>query len=300
LAAAARALAYPTTPAVKRSPVRWEHCLDADRFDHLSRSFAARTTRRRALFAGSGFLAALGLSRAAARAQDDTTICTLDLVAGIRLGPTFDNRPQPDQPFESRGQLRFGIGEQGRLVDGKLRMADDTEYDAVGQVAGPAITIRIAAGPDRTIVLVGAGENALRSCNGDGDGMMTGPMIGDLDDWHATAAQTANQPPSNQPTQAPAFVPTQAPTAPAVTTNTKTPTPVSDQAVPTETATPEADGVAIQAPTELPVVTAVICLPMGSICDEDADCCSGVCKFTLRHCDPPSPASCVTAAYLCT
>jgi hypothetical protein len=151
--------------------------MDANRFDHLSRSFAERTSRRHAVrgLAGGGLLAALGLSRAKSLAQDTTT-CVLDLVAGIRLGPTFDNRPDKDEPFEFQGQLRFAIGEQGRLVGGKFRMSDTLEYDAVGQVAGPAVTIRIAIATDQTLVLVGAGEQALRSCDGAVDGLLTGPQ----------------------------------------------------------------------------------------------------------------------------
>src|SRR5262245_20479823 len=130
--------------------------MDGDRFDHLSRSFAKRTSRRRSLryIAGGGLLAALGLTKSEALAQDTAT-CTLDLNAGVRIGPTFDNRPNTEGPFELQGQLRFGIGDQGRLVDGRFRLGN-TEYDAVGQVAGPAVTIRIAIAPEQTLVLVGA------------------------------------------------------------------------------------------------------------------------------------------------
>src|SRR5262245_21445735 len=138
--------------------------MDANRFDHLSRSLAERTSRRRAFrgLAGGGLLAAFGLSKAETVAQD-TSICVLDLTTGFRIGPTFDNRPNKDGPLDIEGQLRFGIGEQGRLVDGKFRMGI-SEFDAVGQVAGPAVTIRVAIAPNQTLVLVGAGENALRSC----------------------------------------------------------------------------------------------------------------------------------------
>jgi hypothetical protein len=85
--------------------------MDADRFDHLSRSLAERTTRRRAFrgLAGGGPLAAIGVSRAKTLAQEDTATCSLVIVAGVRLGPTYDNRPDQAQPFEFRGQLRFAV-----------------------------------------------------------------------------------------------------------------------------------------------------------------------------------------------
>jgi hypothetical protein len=271
--------------------------LDADRFDHLSRSFADRVSRRSAVknLGGGGLIAAalagLGISRSDVFAQADTATCALDIVANVRVGPDLVVQLGGQTPGELRGQLRFAIGEQGRLIDAKLRLTNNMEFNAVGQVAGPAVTIRIAVPPNQTIVLVGAGENALRSCNGAVDGMMTGPAVGDLGDWHAVASQTGNQPPPIQPTQAPAFVPTQPAPPPAGPTEsgaaTETPTPVADQ-VATETPTMQLTEAPTEAPTEMPTATTA-CLTSGSLCTsgQGSECCSGQCLFIdILHCTP--------------
>src|SRR5262245_15280063 len=102
--------------------------MDADRFDHLSRSFADRVSRRSALtkIGGGGLLAAalagLGISRSTISAQDDNATCALDLVANVHLGPNLRQQIGGGTAGEVRGQLRFAVGDQGRIVNGKLRL----------------------------------------------------------------------------------------------------------------------------------------------------------------------------------
>jgi hypothetical protein len=272
--------------------------MDADRFDHLSRSLADRVSRRSAVkhFGGGGILAAalagLGISRLEASAQADTATCALDLMANVRLGPSQDQQLGGENSGELRGQLRFSLGDNGRLVDGKLRLANNTELDAVGQVAGPAITVRISIPLGGTLVLVGAGEKALRSCDGAVDGMLTGPEPGDLGDWHATAKQTGNKPATKQPTSAPANPPPQVPIAtqpPQVVV--ETPTQASTEA-PTETSTSAPTEVPTEMPTQAPTaIPTVACMGnTGEFCTTGVPCCSGTCSYVdIFHCDPSDP-----------
>jgi hypothetical protein len=274
--------------------------MDASRFDDFSRSLAGRVSRRSAVkhLGGGGILAAalagLGISRLDASAQADTATCAMDLVANVRLGPNQDQKFGDSDPGELRGQLRFAMGDQGRLVDGVFRLANNTELDAVGQVAGPAITVRISIPLGGTLVLVGAGEKALRSCDGAVDGMLTGPEPGDLGDWHATAKQTGNQPATKQPTSAPANPPPQAP-APIATQPpqavAETPTQVSTQA-PTETSTSAPTEVPTEVPTQAPTaIPTVACMGnTGEFCTTGFPCCTGTCQYVdIFHCDPGDP-----------
>jgi hypothetical protein len=225
--------------------------MDADRFDRLSRSWAERTTRRaafRSIGGGGLFAAALagfGLTRVNVSAQDDAATCELDLVASVRLGPSENQQFGGDNPGELRGQLRFSVADNGGLANARLRLAVGDELEANGQVTGPSLTVRIEIPLGGTLVLVGAGERAIRSCNGAVDGLMTGPQPGDLGDWHATATATGTGQDASQPTNVPAaVVPTQ---------------PGSGNPPP---------------PTEMPVPT---CIPQGGSCIENTDCCEGFC-----------------------
>jgi hypothetical protein len=284
--------------------------MDADRFDGLTRSFGKRTSRRSAVknLGGGGLLAAalagLGLASVKVSAQDDNETCVLDLVASVRLGPD-QNRPlDGENRGQLQGQLRFSVGDQGRLVDGVLQLGEDTELDVIGQVAGPAITMRIALPENRTLVLIGAGEQALRSCEGEVDGLLTGPGPGDLGDWHATATregvtpttgtatlpaaaaatQTATagaNPPANQtPPLGATNVPTQPPGQPPTRTPTRIP-PVPTSLVPTEPPPPPTD-VPTEPPPPTDVPTEVICLPPGATCTLGLiPCCSGNCELDV-------------------
>jgi hypothetical protein len=294
--------------------------MDADRFDRFSRSFGNRTSRRSAIktLGGGGLFAAVlaGLGLAKATAQDDDQTCLLDLVAGVHLGPD-QNRPlDGENRGELRGQVRFGISDEGRLVDGVLRLANDDEIEVVGQVSGLAITMRIALPEDRTLVLVGAGERALRSCEGTVDGLLMGPRPGGLGDWHAvatragvtatagTATQTAaaaatmsatvganpnpgqtppppgaptTTPPPNRPPRFPTIPPALTPTDQA----TEPPTEPTNEPPPPPTDVPtEPPPPPTDVPTEEP--TEVQCIESGLPCTLGViPCCSGDCVIDV-------------------
>jgi hypothetical protein len=284
--------------------------MDADRFDLLSRSFAERVSRRSAVknLGGGGVLAAVlagvGLSHSKALAQADTATCAIDLVANVRLGPSQNANIGSDNGGELNGQLRFSLGDNGRLVDGVLKLADNTELDAVGQVAGPAITVRVSIPLGGTLVLVGAGEKALRSCDGAVDGMLTGPEPGDLGDWHATAKHIGNQPPTKQPTAASNNPPPQAPapiaTAPPQVIN-ETPTQASTEApteAPTTAPTEVPTELPMQAPTAVPTVA---CMGnTGEFCTTGFPCCTGTCQYVdIFHCDPGDPFCIPSYFFVC-
>jgi hypothetical protein len=282
--------------------------MDADRFDHLSRSLGQRTSRRRAVksLGGGGILAAalagLGLSRANTSAQDDTATCAVDLIANVRLGPSQNQQLGGQTGGELRGQLRFAVGDQGRLVGGKLRLANNTELDATGQVAGPAVTIRVAIPLGGTLVLVGAGEKALRSCDGAVDGLLTGPQPGDIGDWHAIATKTGNPGPASQPTAT--LVPAGNPPPPATQPPQvigNTPTQAATEA-PTQTATESATEAPTEMPTEEPTaIPTVACMGnTGDFCTTGVPCCTGTCQYTnIFPCDPSDPFCIPSYFFVC-
>jgi hypothetical protein len=274
--------------------------MDANRFDHISRSFAERTTRRNALrgLGGSGLVAAvaagLGLSRAESFWANDSATCALDLVANVRLGPNMNTAIGGKTRGELRGSLRFAIGDNVRLVDGVLKVEDSVELSAVGQVAGPALTVRVTVPLGGTLVMVGAGEKAMRSCNGAVDGLFTGPDAGDLGDWHAVATKIGEGPAAVQSTEAPATVPTNqsgsnnSPSAThtllaetATTAATEQPTEAPTQP-PIESPT-TAPTFAMPQATFIPPPTSTSCVPSG-ICSTSLDCCGRPCDFTLGIC----------------
>jgi membrane peptidoglycan carboxypeptidase len=295
--------------------------MDADRFDQFCRSFGNRTSRRRAVkqLGGGGLVAAalagFGLTRAQSSAQDDSEVCTLDLVAAVHLGRD-QNRPlDGENRGNLRGQLRFTVGAQGRLVDGVLQYGDDSEVDVTGQVAGLAITMRIAIPEVGTLVLIGAGERALRSCEGAVDGLITGPSPGSLGDWHAVAAragetptagtatqtaaaaatmtatvgtnpnpgQTPIKPPAQTATTASNRPPTRIPTLPSGLTPTHQTNEPPTEPPPTEPPPPPPTEVPTEPPpppTEEP--TEVLCVGSGLPCTLGLiECCSGNCEPDL-------------------
>jgi hypothetical protein len=237
--------------------------MDADQFDRLSRNFAERVSRRSAVRNLGGVsilgvaLGGLRLFRTDALAQSDTATCELDLVANVRMGPSVDTAIGGELRGELRGKLRFALGDNGRLVDGILRLADNSELNAVGQVAGPALTVRIELPLGDALVLVGAGQNALRSCAGAVDGLLIGPAPGDIGDWHTTATKIGGITGEAQPTQPSVPVATIPPSG-------NNPPPPTEQP-PTEAATTE------------PTATTVACVQPGDPCGlGHGDCCAGL------------------------
>ncbi len=268
-------------------------------FDALSRKLADGVSRRQAVtrFGAVGLLAglssALGRERTAqaipAVQADTLGVCLLEIVANIRLGPSAGAILQGNVPGELRGELTFAIGPDGAVDSGRLGVEGGPELPVVGQVDGRALNLRVEVGPDQTVVLLGAAARPLDQCTGDVDGLLTGPRVGDLGDWHATATSlgggegspptatssaapgtsTATPTPSGvatptAPAGATATAPAGAtPTSTATSTGTPTETPTATPTeTPTETPTP--------APTETPTPVPVVC-PTGT-----TDC-GGIC-----------------------
>jgi len=281
--------------------------MDPNQFDALSRTVASGVSRRRAVarFGAAGLLAglsgALGRERMAAGApvlQDESAVsCQLEIVASIRLGPSAGVIIDGNVPGELSGKLTFDIGADGAIDSGRFRSKGGAELPVVGQVDGRSLNLRVDVGDDQTLIFVGTAAQRLDRCRGDIDGLLTGPRVGDLGDWHATATArgggsgsssgatatavpasataTATSVPSGAPTAtAPAgatatstATATGTPTATATATATETPTPA-----PTETPTP--------APTETPTPDPPTPTPI--VCPTGTTDCGGVCLDLLN------------------
>jgi hypothetical protein len=276
--------------------------MDPNQFDALSRTVASGVSRRRAVarFGAAGLLAglsgALGRERMAAGApvlQDESAVsCQLEIVASIRLGPSAGVIIDGNVPGELSGKLTLAIGADGAIDSGRFRSKGGAELPVVGQAAGRSLNLRLDVGDDQTLIFVGTAAQPLKQCKGDIDGLLTGPRVGDLGDWHATAtarggggsssgatatavpasgSATATSAPAGAPTAtAPAgatATATAAGTATATATATETPTPA-----PTETPTP--------APTETPTPEPPTPTPV--VCPAGTTDCGGVCLDLLN------------------
>jgi hypothetical protein len=184
--------------------------MDPQQFDALSRTFAHASTRRRAIAraGAAGLLAGLagalgrGRTEAIPAAQGET--CRLAIVATVRLGPDATERMQTEVPGELRGELSFTLEPDGALDAGRLLLDGGPEAPVVGQAAGHALNLRVdltAVQEGLALVLVGTAQEPLSRCTGAVDGLLTGPLPGDLGDWHATATagETVTIPPTPVP-----------------------------------------------------------------------------------------------------
>src|SRR5688500_4528838 len=127
--------------------------MDSARFDRLSRMFALRMTRRRAV-AALGANVAFGTARApavgAAAAQFGGD-CQLELVATVRLGQSAGALFGGTVPGELAGTLQFS----GDIFDGATFLRTDNEVlTATGDVSGSAATIRLTDPSGNVLVLV--------------------------------------------------------------------------------------------------------------------------------------------------
>jgi hypothetical protein len=169
--------------------------MDARHFDTLTRRFAAPTTRRTALGAAAagGLLRALGLGHAAPEALAQGRTCTLDFVASIRLGPSAQRALAEGAPSdEVNGELSFALSDSGSLENGVLLLSGGEQLAVVGQATGHSLQLRIVTGERAALIAVGVGEREIAACRGAVDGLATGPMPGDLGDWHAVAKRQGN------------------------------------------------------------------------------------------------------------
>jgi hypothetical protein len=214
--------------------------MDPQQFDALSRTLAHSSSRRRAIarVGGAGLIAGLatafgrGRSEALPVAQDET--CRLAIVATVRVGPDATELMQTDVPGELRGEISFALGPDGAIDAGRFLLDGGPEVPVVGQATGRALNLRAdlqAVQEGLALVLVGTAEEPLSRCTGAVDGMLTGPLPGDLGDWHATATAAAGATGTTPPTPTPTPVraaPTPTPT-PVRAAPTPTPAPLSAQ-----------------------------------------------------------------------
>lgn len=267
-------------------------------FDAFSRKLAEGVSRRQAVtrFGMAGLLAgltsALGRDRTAqaipAVQADALSVCLLDIVANVRLGPSAGAIIQGNVPGELRGELSFPLATDGAIDNGRLRLEGGAEFPVVGQANGRALNVRVDLAPDQSVIFVGTATQSLDQCTGDVDGLLTGPRVGDLGDWHASgtlvgggegppptatssavpSAPTATSAPSSTATATAPAGATATPAATSTATPTATPT-VTPTPAPTETPTP--------APTETPTPTPEPPTPTPIVCPAGETECSGIC-----------------------
>ena len=164
--------------------------MDADRFDTLAKRLITPTTRRATLgtAAAGGLLSALGLIRTVPEVRAaQRGSCVLTFVATVRQGPSLGQvlTPGGSKPGELRGELSFSLSQTGNLENAVLSLPDGTSLPAVGQATGHSLQVRIERGQRQAVVAVGVGEQDVATCQGAIDGVVTGPEVGDLGDWHA-------------------------------------------------------------------------------------------------------------------
>jgi hypothetical protein len=159
----------------------------------------------------------------------------------VRVGPSLQDTLAKvgSPPGEVRGELLIGLSETGELAQSSLQLPDGSSVPVIGQATGNAIQFRIDLAPDRIVVAVGVGQQAIATCQGSVDGLITGPQTGDIGDWHAVARRTADQADATGPA------------APAMATTA--------------------------APTVEPTADPTVCAPTGESCINDEHCCVGSC-----------------------
>lgn len=289
--------------------------MDAKRFDALSRTLASGVSRREAVrrwgAAGvlAGLAAAAGRGRGeAARLAMQTETCSLDIVANVRIGPSEQANLQGTTPGELRGEIRFALGPEGRIDDGRWILQGGGELPIVGQATGRALTLRAQAGIGQTLVLTGAGEEDFTACTGAVDGLFSGPQRADIGDWHAIATSLGAPQATTAPAATSTAVPaTAAPTATAGANPTATTAPAPGTATataPTATGTPTATATATATATPEPTATPTPTAtpepptPTPDPCPTGTVTCNGVCVDLLN--DPANCGSCGNAcAFIC-
>lgn len=164
--------------------------MDEDRFDALTRALAQQPNRRSVLrlLGGGGLAAGLGTALGRTpRASAQGSPCTLAFAGTVRLGPSAGKLLAGDTtPGELRGTLTFTADQTGAITQGQLQLPDGTTLPAVGQASGRALNLRFTDGTQQVVVAVGTAAEDLATCHGPADGLLTGPQVGDLGDWHAT------------------------------------------------------------------------------------------------------------------
>jgi hypothetical protein len=260
--------------------------MESKRFDALSRTFAARTSRRDALRRfglgglGAGALAAAGVNDSVAATA--TAVCVLTLTAPVVTGP--------DKGTAYDGDLSLTIGSTGAIDDASLKLTNGKTHKAVGQATGRALNVRIDLGGGKTLALSGTGEQDLILCRGAIDGTFGGPDVADLGTWHAIKKSSAG---GNGPVPAATVIANGTPggaenesgsgTIPASVRTTPPPTGATTT---TTTTAPTATTTTTTAPTATTTTTTAPCAKTNESC-ASAPCCIGFCdQNNLCECVP--------------
>ncbi|MEZ4504714.1 MAG: hypothetical protein R2848_02355 [Thermomicrobiales bacterium] len=153
--------------------------MDSQRFDRISRSLAARTTRRQAMrqVGAGGVLGgvALALGAKQLQAQGPVQTCSLPIIAEVYVGPWLGTVYQ--------GTLSLDIGATGAIDSGSFDTLDGQHYAVVGHAAGRGLDARVDLGNQQLLTLTGTAENAFELCQGAAAGSFMGPEMGNMGTW---------------------------------------------------------------------------------------------------------------------
>ena len=158
--------------------------MDAGRFDALSRSIAARSSRRSALRRlGAGGLAAgvfgvFGAQRAPAASGS----CELSIFAKTSAGPSKN--------VAYTGTLRLEIGDDGAIDAGSFDLDNGASLPLVGQATGRALNLRVTLEDGGILALNGTAELDLVLCRGGASGVFGGPKDADIGTWRTGGGST--------------------------------------------------------------------------------------------------------------
>lgn len=282
--------------------------MDESSFDALTKSVARPPSRRQLLrFLGGGgavAAAALGQVPRDSIAAAPSTMCTIAFTGTIRVGPSAGQLLAGDTvPSELKGQLAFTLDQQQAITQGQLTLPDGTVVPVVGQANGRAINLRMAPNDQQAIIAVGTADKELTSCQGNVDGLITGPQLGDLGDWHGTlSAPAAAVTPAagnvsvSNPQQPPPSTTTPSPPRPTATVEPTTTVTATSTTTPPATTTSTTTTTA--APT-CPICQQLsngACVPVAhdTPCASGMVCCDGVCTSTAND-----PNHCGTCLHFC-
>lgn len=269
--------------------------MDAHSFDTLAKAVAQPPSRRQLLrLLGGGGLAALAVRGETPALAQSGPPCTFTFTGTVRVGPSAGQLlAGGTTPGELRGTLTVAADPQGDIAQGRLAVTGGPTITVVGQISGRAINLRLALNAQQVVVAVGTAAEELATCQGAVDGVLTGPQLGDLGDWHLTASGTGvAQLPGTATASGATGSLTQpgAPANPAALTRTPSTPPPTAIATATTTATSQPTATATPQPTATTIATAPPtcgecqqpgnggCVPMTDNTPCSAGrCCVGVC-----------------------
>jgi hypothetical protein len=173
--------------------------MDHQQFDRLSRSMAAKTSRRQAIrqLGAGGLLGGAGAVFGARtlQAQDSAQTCALPIYAEVYVGPFLGTIYE--------GTLSLDIGADGAIDSGSLATLDGQSYPLVGHAAGRGLDVRIDLGNGQLLTLTGTAELDFSICQGDAAGSFAGPEMGNMGTWTTVSGGGPITPPGPGATETP-------------------------------------------------------------------------------------------------